>query len=212
MLAVTFYAVRDFRHHRAWTYWQHCDEQWKLSRPASYPSFEEWKQTAESWDAEPPPGASVRKAYEASKRVNPEQLSEAVTRYVDWEAFAYWTRSVLEDGEEVPEVVAEELRRRFPGFLEHDEQQRAKDPPGKRQSWQRLLSWGEAHLFGEAIDEGWFEAVILYARRHPRDVRTAEYWADWSDRWDKTLEPYPSFEEWRQAADGYVVDLPDDEE
>ena len=112
----------------------------------------------------------------------------------------------------MPEVVAGELRRRFPGFLEHDEQRRATDPPGKGQSWQRLLAWGEAHLFSEAIDDGWFEAVILYARRHPRDVRTAEYWVDWSDRWDRTLEPYPSFDEWHRAADEYVVDLSEDEE
>ena len=213
MLAITFYAVRDFRYHRAWSYWRHCDELWKQKRPVSYPSFDQWRRAAEQWDAKPPAGASIRKGYEAYKRVNPQRLSEAVERYIDWETFAYWTRSALEGDGKLPEVVADELRRRCPGFLEHDEQLRKTDVPGKPQAWNRLFLWGEYHLFGEAKKDDWFDAMILYAHRHPRDVRMMEYWVRWSDRWRGiTLASYPGFEEWRQAADNYVVDPSDDDE
>ena len=213
MPAITFYAVRDFRYHRGWSYWEHCEEKWKRNRPRAYPSFEEWRRAAESWDAEPPRSASSQKAYEAYMRVSPEQLAEAVTSFINWEAFAYWTRSALEDREELPNVVAEELRRRCPGFLEYDEQLRKTDPPGERQRFMRLMAFGENQLFGEAKKEGWFDAITFYARRHPRDVRTAEYWGHWADRlWDPTQGSYPSFEEWRQAADNYVVDPSEDDE
>jgi len=213
MLAITFYAVRDFRYHRAWAYWEHCEEMWKRRSPEAYPSFEEWRRAAENWDAEPPRSAYSRKAYEAYKRVSAERLAEAVTSFMNWEAFAYWTRSALEERKELPNVVAEELRRRCPGFLEYDEQLRKTDPPGERQRFMRLMAWGENQLFGEAKKEGWFDAITFYARRHPRDVRTAEYWGHWADRlWDPTQGSYPSFEEWRQAADNYVVDPSEDDE
>ena len=213
MLAITFYAVRDFHYHRAWSYWQRCDEQWKQRPPVSYPSFEEWRQSADNWEAEPPPGASVRKAYEAHKRVSPERLAEAVARFVDWEAFAYWVRSALESDREIPDVVVDELRIRCPGFLEYDEDLRKAGLHGRPPTWNRLLLWGEDYFFGEAKKEGWLDAIILYARRHPRDVRMVEYWVNWCDRWrESTQASYPAFEGWRQAADDYVVDpLPNEE-
>ena len=213
MQAITFYAVRDFRYHRAWSYWEHCEEEWKRRSPGSYPSFKEWRLAAESWDAKPPRAASGRKAYEACQRVSAERLAEAVTSFMNWEAFAYWTRSALEEDEELPKVVAEELRRRCPEFLDNDKPLRETDPPGKRQSFLRLMRWGEDQFFGEAKNEGWFDAIIYYARRHPRDVRTAEYWGHWADRLrDPTHGSYPSFKEWRQAADNYVVDPSEDDE
>ena len=104
-------------------------------------------------------------------------------------------------------MVVDELRIRCPGFLEYDKELHKTDLHGKPRNWNRLLLWGEDHFFGEAKKEDWFEAVILYSRRHPRDVRMVEYWADWCDRWrEGTQASYPPFEEWRQAADDYVVD------
>ena len=212
MLAISFEAVRDFRHHRAWSYWRHCEEQWKRKRPVSYPSFERWRRTAEKWNAEPPPGADTRKAYRAFKRVRPGRLNQAVARWIDWESFLYWARTALEDEAEMPAIVVEQLRRRCPRFLEFDEKLRKADPPGQRRSWERLLWWGEKRRFRAARKEGWLQAVVFNARRHPRHVRMVEYWVIWADQWDHTPACYPSFQDWRQAADNYIPDPSIDEE
>ena len=49
--AITFYAFRDPRFNRAWTYWKQCKNEWKRNRPKCYPSFEEWARAAEDRDA-----------------------------------------------------------------------------------------------------------------------------------------------------------------
>src|SRR5215468_1775528 len=57
----------------------------------------------------------------------------------------------------------------------------------------------------EAKREGWFEAILLFARRHPRAIRTMEYADHWDEVWGSQLpDPYPSFDEWRSNADSYI--------
>jgi hypothetical protein len=52
--AIIFYAVRDPRSQHVWAYWEHCERQWKHNRPASYPSFDEWRHAAQNY-VEPGP-------------------------------------------------------------------------------------------------------------------------------------------------------------
>jgi hypothetical protein len=47
--ALIFFSVRDPYSERTWAYWEHCKDEWSRRRPASYPSFDEWRLTAESW-------------------------------------------------------------------------------------------------------------------------------------------------------------------
>src|ERR1035437_10280594 len=37
MRGVSFFAVRDLEYARTWAYWGHCEQQWSVRRPASYP-------------------------------------------------------------------------------------------------------------------------------------------------------------------------------
>ena len=68
-----------------------------------------------------------RAAQACLKLVDPGRLSEAVSRYIDWEALAYWTRPALESGRPLPSEVMEELNRRCPGFLELDREAPQRD-------------------------------------------------------------------------------------
>jgi len=47
--ALIFFSVRHSHSQRTWTYWEHCEEEWKRKRPTRYPSFEEWGLACESW-------------------------------------------------------------------------------------------------------------------------------------------------------------------
>ena len=70
-----------------------------------------------------------------------------------------------------------------------------------------MLEWGEKRFFSQMQKEGWFEAVVSEARARPRSARTIDYWVFyWDEHWSShPLEVYPSFEEWRSAADDFVV-------
>ena len=66
--------------------------------------------------------AGERKARSSAKLVHPDRLAEAVARYMDYEALAYWARPALERESRLPAEVASELERRCPGFLDTQHQ------------------------------------------------------------------------------------------
>jgi len=210
--AVTFYAVRDPAFARDCAYLQHCQAKWKRQRPSDYPSFEEWRRASEQCPDEILDAFEMtedkRQIIKVSRTVGTERFAAAVEEYMEWEAFTYWVRSQLESDAKFPESVAKELQRRCPGFLERDEVLRsALAPENYTKRWKALLEWGENRFFNHIRKEGWFEAVVSEARAHPRSVRTVDYWVFyWDAHWSsQPLETYPSFDEWRSAADGFVV-------
>ena len=67
------------------------------------------------------------------------------------------------------------------------------------------MLWVAEHCFQDAQTEGWFDAILVHVRRHPRAIRTMEYADHCDELWSSELpDPYPSFEDWRRDADLYI--------
>jgi len=200
---VTFYAVHEPRYQRASACWTESVEKWRRKRPQEYPSFEQWRQGAALCDESAHLLPDIRKQRECFKQVDSARLTEAVARYIDWEAFGYWARPALER-ESVVEPVASELDLRCAGFREFNARERAQDGQLPK-DWHRLMFWIRDHFFQEAQTEGWYEAIVVSAGIHPRAIRTMEYADHCDDIWNDNLPtPYPLFENWRSDADRYV--------
>ena len=207
--AITYYAMRDPRYQRSEVCWSECVEKWKKTRPLRYPSFEEWKCMAAVCDETARLAASERQARSSSKLVNPDRLREAVSRYLDWEALAYWAQPALERCPQLPAEVVCELERRCLGFLELNGGGERSQILSFYKAWQRLIRWIADHFFQDAKTEGWFDAILVQVRSHPRAIRTMEYADHCDEVWSSAMpEPYPSFEDWRREADSFV-DLDD---
>ena len=203
--AVTYYAVRDPRYQRAEVCWSECVEKWKKAKPIRYPSFEEWKALAEQCDETAHLVAGERKSRASVKLVAPGRLAEAVARYIDYEALAYWTRPALERGAKLPPEVLQELQRVCPGYLEARQKACANASRGGAQGWERLMLWVGDHFFRDAKAEGWLDAILIQVRNHPRAMRTMEFADHCDELWgDKLPSPYPLFEDWRREADSFV--------
>jgi len=210
--AVTFYAIRDPAFVRDCAYSQHCEVQWKRQRPSAYPPFEEWRRASARLADEALDAFEMkedkRQIIKVSRMVGPERFAAAVAEYMEWEAFTYWLRSLLESDAKFPDAVVRELQRRCPGFLECDEELRnTLSPEDYTRRWKALLEWGENRFFSTMRQEGWFDVVVYEARAHPRSVRTVDYWVFyWAEHWSShPSEAYPSFQEWRRAADNFVI-------
>ncbi|MCL4500222.1 MAG: hypothetical protein M1335_08350 [Chloroflexi bacterium] len=202
LIAVEYYASRDLRWQQLWLCWEYYDEQWQKSRPASYPTFEEWCHRVQAWRF-PPPGGK-RAIWDNADRVSPEELKKAVSEYLDWEAFAYWVRAVVRAYRGMPRTVAELLGDKCPGFLDQltGEGARLGDATTV---WRRLIAWVDDRVFGSAKAEGWFEAVTLFARSSLHAERTVAYWAACDREWSRRRpSDCPGFDEWRRAAETYT--------
>jgi hypothetical protein len=208
LLAITFYAVRESRYQKASVCWSESVEKWRKARPIQYPSFEEWRREAAQCDETARLLPRVRKERACFALVDPERLAEAVARFIEWEAFAYWVRLPLEKGDCFPIELTRELNSRCPGFVEFNNQERSADRHIP-QDWHRLMSWVGDHFFHEARREGWYDAILISARNHPRAIRTMEYCDHCEEIWESELPtPYPTFEAWQRDAARYV-DLAD---
>ena len=204
--AVTYYAVRDPRYQRAAVCWSECVERWKEAKPIRYPSFEEWKALGEQCDETAHLVAGERQSRASAKLVAPGRLPEAVARYIDYEALAYWARPALEDGSELPPEVVRELERRCPAYLQAAPEPLTRKQSGAARDWEHLMLWIADRFFQDAKAEGWFAAILVQVRNHPRANRTMEFADHCSELWGSELPiPYPFFEDWRRDADSYVV-------
>jgi hypothetical protein len=142
-----------------------------------------------------------RRAGVAASRVSPDRLKQAVAEYIEWEAFAFWVRSVVAAERRIPAAVASRLEEKCPGILDSIP---ASSGDGS-QLWLHLIRWIEDQIFGAAKGEGWLEAVRFFARGSLRAERTADYRAHCELRWSRQRPAaYPDFEEWRRAADSYT--------
>ncbi len=212
MNAVGHYAVRDLAYRRNEAYWEYCEREWARSKPAAYPSFREWLKASEKC------GDEVLDEYEMREEkrqliklmrlVTPRALRRAVERYVEWEVFAFWTRTALEGNFPLPGTVERELKRRCPGFLAAEAVARAANPAEESFCrFDRLVEWIGDHRFAKARKEGWFDVLRYQARLHARHARVTDYWHDWEAQWEKyPAARYPAFKKWRGAADRYTFD------
>lgn len=202
--AVTFYAAREPRYQRASTYWSESVQKWRISRPPQYPSLEQWLLDAAECDEAAHLLPEIRKRRECFKIVDSARLAEAVSRYIDWEAFAYWARPALDHKDAAVDEVARELEARCAGFTESNASKRTRESEVPH-NWDRLMLWIRDRFFQEAVSEGWYDAVVISAGIHPRAIRTREYADHCDDCWhDEVPIPYPPFESWRRDADRYV--------
>ena len=88
MNAVGYYAARDLSSLRNHAYWEYCERQWKLSKPAAYPSFRDCVRASEQCDDQALDECEMReekrRLIKLGRRVSPRALRNAVTRYLKW--------------------------------------------------------------------------------------------------------------------------------
>jgi hypothetical protein len=203
--AISYYAMRDPRYQRAEVSWSECVEKWKKTKPIRYPSFEEWKAAAAQCDETAHLTDRARKARASAKLVHHDRLSDAVARYMDYEALAYWARPALERDAQPPAEVVCELERRCPGYLGTPLTAQRIASSNVARDWEHLMLWICDRFFQDAKTEGWFDAMLVQVRNHPRAIRTMEFADYCAELWgEKPPIPYPPFEDWRRDADSYV--------
>jgi hypothetical protein len=213
MNAVGYYAARDLVSLRNHAYCEYCEREWKRSKPDHYPTFQAWlkasKHCSDRVLSECEMPKDKRRLIKLGRPVTPRALRKEVHRYVEWEVFAYWTRTALEAGAPLPASVEREIKRRYPRFLEADAIARAENPAEEPHCrFTRMMKWIENHEFADAQKRGWFDVLRYQARLHARHARVIDYWHDWEAAWTKDRSKgYPSFGQWQRSADRYTFEL-----
>jgi hypothetical protein len=187
--ALHYYSGRNPLSERIWRQWEHTESEWQTRRPERYPTFDEWQ----------------REALRGASATREDQTAALVPQYIEWEAFAFWARSIVEVAHGIPVQVAAELNTRCPGFLEQAPTTGTSEAEYETRFWRELLTWMEAHAFAEMANSSMLDVVRGAARNHLRSERIAEFWAACSSQWkNRPPDSYPAFEEWLKDADAFV--------
>ncbi len=190
--ALVFYGFRDTRSQGYWTYWEHCESEWRKRRPASFPTFVQWRRSALNWKLHGDVSCAV--------------VAKAVEKFVDLETLVYWLRPLFRGAKvQLPSHVALELRQESPSLLEFVSRETSPAYEDKSRSWQGLFDWSKGHVLSHAKKECWLDYVLRQAGIHPRHVRLVDYAALWckSRRGNSALR-YPSLRQWQRDMEGYV--------
>ena len=209
MDAVGYYAVRDLAALRDEAYWYYCDDQRKLSKPAAYPSFRQWRKASESCTDEVldhfDTTDELRELIRLSRQVSPRTLKKTVDQYVEWEMFACWARTALDREDRPPDLVKRTLQRRCPGFLRALASSPANGGRESENRYNQFRRWIEEQEFTRAREEGWLPVLAYQAHLHPRYQRVIDYWRQWRRLHSENARSgYPSYERWKAAAEAYT--------
>lgn len=189
--ALTFYGVRHLRSERAWAYWEHCENEWNRKHSTEFPLFDEWWHTA----------LQVKLRDEISYL----EVAKAVETYIDWRALLLWLRPLFASDAKLLGHVKFELERRCPDIFDCQNPSKRQSTEKKPKIRQHLIRWGKRHCLMEPKQAGWIDLLLQGVRFHPRYVRFMAYGKHWAkERSRNRARPYPSFREWRQAADRYI--------
>ena len=204
--ALHYYSGQDPMSEQIWSHWTRTEATWLKRKPKDHPTFNQWHKEALN-GALPDAGTQLESVpTRVGSSPPPDRLAVLVSQYIEWEAFAFWTRLMVERYAKVPAEVAAAIEQRCPGFLDYIRTQ----PTGQTEYgtwfWRELLSWIENHIFADTGEEPWLDTVRDTARTHLRGERIAAYWAYCSSQWRKNPPASnPSAERWLSEADAFVV-------
>jgi hypothetical protein len=190
--ALVFFGFRDTRSQGYWAYWEHCESEWKKRRPASVPSFVQWRRSALNWKLQ----GDVRCAV----------VTKAVEKYIDFEAFVYWLCPLFQTAKvQLPAHIALELGQECPGLLDFVNTHISAADRDQSRGWRRLFDWGKDHVLSQAKKEDWLNLILRQVSIHPRHVRMADYVRlCYRSRADNNASSHPSFREWQKDEERYT--------
>lgn len=191
--ALTFYGVRHPRSECAWAYWEYCESHWSKDRPKAFPTLDKWCRQAQK----------MRPCGQISSR----DLGRAVEKYLDWEALSLWLRPLLASDVKLPRRVISELKRMCPGILGAQGYGTRRPDVENSKIWRSLVRWGRNHCQLQPGKHGHLD-LRQQVQSHPLHARLLSYARHWARQGSRaSARSYPSFREWRLAADCYVVEL-----
>lgn len=212
MNAVGYYAVRDLAAERNDAYWYYCERQWKRSKPAAYPSPQEWRKASEHCSDEVldhfKTTNKLLDLIRLSRRVSPRTLNQTVDQYIEWLVFAYWVHTAVDREDHLPDSVKLQLQQRCPGFLETVVMSDGSGGTEAEVYFNGLLRWMEEQELTRSLTEGWWPVVTHQAHLHPRRQRLLHAWNHYQ-RIRSNRQQSPSFEQWTAFVNTYAFEPQD---
>jgi hypothetical protein len=200
--AMMYYACKDLRIDQAWALWQQSKADWSRSKPAQWPTFDQWKRQVLVTYTLAQGMAEKAAVVAAMKNVQRDRLQSAVADVVERRAVVLWADCVSKPDQPIDPAVAAEIDKRSPDAIGITSAILVWSAP----ILSRLIRRVETNWRETARREGWHAALRYHVVNHPRYQRVLHYRQRCHDEWLRVRPiSVPSFPAWLASADAYCV-------
>jgi hypothetical protein len=200
--AMMNYAYKDLRIEQAWALWAHSKADWSRSKPAQWPTFDEWNLQILGTRTLAQGMTGKARVVAAMENVDRARLESVVGDVVERRAVVLWADCVSKPDQPIDTDVAAEIGKRCPDAI---------GEATATCSWSaatlaRLIRRVESDWRETARREGWHAALRYHVVNHPRYQRLLHYRQRCHDEWLRVRPiSFPSFAVWLASADAYCV-------
>lgn len=187
--ALTFYGVRHLRSRAVWDHWEHNENEPGRMFSRRFPSFDEWWQSAMEM--------------KLCGGMSCQEIAPAIEKYIELETVAMWLRLLVTADIRLTKGMLSDLEGRLPGVLSMPDVSIGHGNT-KPSSWLSVSRTGRKRLLKEAQEAGYLDLFAELLQYQPRSIRLRAYIRHCEQSRPRIcLRRYPSFQDWRKAADQY---------
>jgi hypothetical protein len=195
--AVQYFSSSSLRSMKAWSHWESVDKQWGAAPPNAFPNYVQWQSEVAALTRLSDGNSLAQQVLETVHSVPEAEWTEHLLGFSDLVAFSLWMELVLDIEGSTSSHVARELADRYRGF-------RISTSTGSKEAVRALHQWVSEHRVVDSNQEELLAALSFHVRNHPAYPAMRRYAQHCHDLWPTQCPDHlPSFDEWREAADGY---------
>jgi len=195
--AVRYFSSSSIRSMKAWSYWESVDQQWRAAPPEEFPTFEQWRCEVAAVTHVHRGNGLAQQVFNTVGRLPQPVWTRHLLTFFDLIVFLVWMELVLDVDGSASGLVASELAQKYSGF-------ELATSCGPKQAVRALYRWETEHRLAASNRTELLAALSFHVRYHPAYAAMRSYARHCHDQWTKqSAHRFPSFEEWREAADEY---------
>ena len=188
--ALTFYGVRHLRSRAVWDYWEHCESGPGRMFSIRFPPFDEWWQSAMEM--------------KLCGDIRCREIGPAIQEFIELETMAMWLRPLVTADIRLTHGMVSELESRLRGVLWRSHALSSPESNSNPSNWLSVVRTAKKRWLKEAQGTGCLACFTELLQSHPRPIRLRAYARHCEQSRPRIcLQRYPSFQDWRSAADHY---------
>ncbi|MGA3241070.1 MAG: hypothetical protein ABSG03_32790, partial [Bryobacteraceae bacterium] len=196
--AVRYFSAMSLRSMKAWSHWERIDAMWRRSPPRQLPSPQEWDQAVTSVARLSNADSAAQCALEVVQSMRDSDWQKLLVGFSRLNAFSQWMELMLNFQDSGTDQVSMELMDRYPGLHLNVGRMAPKE------AVRSLKSWVLRNGIPGAKSTGVPGALRFHLHHHPEFAAIRGYAQFCRGIWADHLPNHlPTFDEWKQAADGY---------
>jgi hypothetical protein len=197
--AVRHFAFKSLAYMKTWAHWERVNREWRSHPPAAWPNYQQWQKDIAAVSKLPTnPGSEIEEVLDAVLSVPAAEWERYWSAFLELVAFSLWMELILDAEGPCSQLVAEEIRKRYPGFSFT-----SPDLPAS-EAVPELHLWAFRHVIG-AEDKEILAALSWHVDHHPAYHAMHNYATHCHETWsDARPDRLPSFDEWRRLTESFT--------